>query len=174
MSNLKNFKYCWVWYKHYARGFLNAKKQPLRVNEDIAVFYKSQCTYNPQMRKGKLRQKGNSSKQRGCYGNYKAIKTINDVYYPQTILDFAGCPNPELQHPNQKPIVLLEYLIKTYSNEGETILDNCMGSGSTGVACINTNRNFIGMELDENYFKIAEERIKTTEKEIQENKEKQS
>lgn len=158
-SNLKMFKYCWVWNKHYARGFLNAKKQPLRVHEDIAVFYKKQCTYNPQMIKGKMRSKGNSNKQRGCYGDYKPIKTTNDMYYPKTILDFAGVPNPALLHPTQKPIELLEYLIKTYSNEKDTVLDNCMGSGSVGIACLNTNRNFIGIELDENYFSIAKDRI---------------
>lgn len=159
MSNEKELKYCWVWYKHYCRGFLNAKKQPLKSHEDIAVFYNKQCTYNPQMKKGRLRSKGNSSKQRGCYGNYKPVKTVNDVYYPQTILDFAGCANSELQHPTQKPVPLLEYLIRTYTNEGETVLDNCAGSGSTGVACVNTNRNFIGIELDENYYHIAQDRI---------------
>lgn len=159
MSNPKHFKYMWVWYKHYCRGFLNAKKQPLRTTENICVFYDKQCTYNPQMRKGKLRQKGNSSKQRGCYGKYEPIKTVNDTYYPTDILDFAGVPNNELQHPTQKPTDILEYLIKTYTNECETVLDNCMGSGSTGVACINTGRNFIGIELDENYFQIAKERI---------------
>lgn len=158
-SNLKCFKYVWIWYKHYTRGFLNAKKQPLRTTEQIAVFYKKQCTYNPQMRKGKLRQKGNSSKQRGCYGKYKAINAVNDTYYPTDILDFVGVSNLKTQHPAQKPVPLLEYLIKTYTNEGETVLDNCMGSGSTGVACVNTNRNFIGIELDEHYFQIAKERI---------------
>lgn len=158
-SNLKNFKYMWIWHKHYCRGFLNAKKQPLRTTEQIAVFYKNQCTYNPQMRKGKLREKGNSSKQRGCYGEYKPVKTVNDNYYPTDILDFVGVPNSELKHPTQKPVNLLEYLIKTYTNERKIVLDNCMGSGSTGVACINTNRNFIGIELDKNYFQIAKERI---------------
>lgn len=159
MSNIKNFKYIWIWYKHYCRGFLNAKKQPLKTTEQIAVFYKSQCTYNPQMRKGKLRIKGNSNKQRGCYGKYKPAKTENDIYYPTDILDFAGVPVSKLLHQTQKPVELLEYVIKTYSNEGETVLDNCMGSGSTGVACVNTERNLIGIELDKNYFNIAKERI---------------
>lgn len=162
MSNIKHFKYMWIWYKHYCRGFLNAKKQPLRKTENICVFYKKQCTYNPQMKKGKLRQKGASSKQRGCYGKYNTVKTVNDMYYPTDILDFAGVPNNELQHPTQKPVDLLEYLIKTYTNEGETVLDNCCGSGSTGVSCVNTSRNFIGMELDKKYFEIAKERIKKT------------
>lgn len=161
-SNLKNFKYMWTWYKHYCRGFLNVKKQPLKTTENICVFYKKQCTYNPEMRKGKLRQKGNSAKQRGCYGKYAPVKTVNDRYYPTDVLDFAGVPNNELQHPTQKPVDLLKYLIRTYTNEGETVLDNTMGVGSTGVACVNSNRNFIGIELDEDYFNIAKERIERT------------
>lgn len=158
-SNIKNFKYMWTWYKHYSRGFLNAKKQPLRTTENICVFYKKQCTYNPQMRKGKMRTKGNSAKQRGCYGNYAPTRTFNDTYYPTDILDFIGVANKDLYHPTQKPVELLEYLIKTYTDEGETVLDNCMGSGSTGVACVNTNRQFIGIELDKEYFRIAQDRI---------------
>ena len=158
-SNIKYFKYMWIWYKHYARGFLNAKKQPLRVAENICVFYKKQCKYNPQMSTGKYRKKGMSNSSRGCYGKYEATITTNDQYYPIDILDFAGVPVNQLVHPTQKPVALLEYLIKTYTDEGMTVLDNCMGSGSTGVACVNTNRKFIGMELDENYFSIASNRI---------------
>lgn len=158
-SNLKCFKYVWIWHKHYTRGFLNARKQPLRTTEQIAVFYKKQCTYNPQMRKGELRQKRNGSRQNGCYGKYKSVDNLSDSYYPTDILNFVGVSNLKTQHPTQKPVSLLEYLIKTYANEGETVLDNCMGSGSTGVACINTNRNFIGIELDQHYFQIAKERI---------------
>lgn len=159
ISNKKEFKYIWVWYKHYCRGFLNEKKQPLRTTEHIAVFYHGQCTYNPQMTKGPLRSKGNSAKQRGCYGKYEAIKTVNDIYYPKDILDFAGVPINELKHPTQKPVPLLEYLIRTYTNEGDLVLDSCMGVGSTGVACVNTCRNFIGMEINEEYLKTAKERI---------------
>lgn len=161
MSNLKEFKYAWVWYKHYARGFLNAKKQPMRTTEDIAVFYKKQCTYNPQMVKGKYRHKGNSANQRGCYNSYTPVKTTNDVYYPTTILDFAGVPVPQLLHPTQKPTDLLSYLIRTYSNDSDTILDNCMGVGSTGVAVLEVGggRKFIGIEKDEEYFAIAKERL---------------
>lgn len=158
-SNIKNFKYCWVWDKHYCRGFLNAKKQPLRCHEDIAVFYKKQCVYNPQMTKGKFRIKGHSNKQRGCYGDYNSFYTQNNDYYPKSILDFAGVPVTELLHPTQKPVALLEYLIKTYTNEDDTVLDNCMGSGSTGVAALNTNRNFIGIELDLEYYNLAQQRI---------------
>lgn len=158
-SNDKNFKYIWTWYKHYARNFLNAKKQPLRTTEHICVFYEKQCTYNPHMRIGKLRKKGNSSKQRGCYGNYKVTNAFNNKYYPTDILDFTGVPVNELKHPTQKPVPLLEYLITTYTNEDEIVLDNCMGSGSTGVACANTGRKFIGIELKKEYFDISRERI---------------
>lgn len=158
-SNPKDFKYMWVWNKHYCRGFLNAKKQPLRTTENICVFYRKQCTYHPQMRTGLFRSKGNSAKQRGCYGAYKPMKTANDQYYPTDILDFAGVPVNELIHPTQKPVALLEYLIKTYTNEGETVLDNCMGSGSTCVAAINTGRHYIGFEKDPHYFEVAKRRI---------------
>ena len=163
-SNIKNFKYMWIWYKHYCRGFLNAKKQPLRTTENICVFYKKQCVYNPKMRIGEYQSKGNSCKQTGCYGKYKAIKTVNNKYYPTDILDFVGVSNSELEHPTQKPVELLEYLIKTYTNENETVLDNWMGSGSTGVACVNTSRDFIGIELDKDYFNIAKQRITGNQK----------
>ena len=157
MSNLKNFKYCWVWYKKQCSGFLNAKKQPLRNCEDIAVFYRKQCTYNPIMRKGKPQLK-NTGGYSSNYNDFTYQPHISEMYYPTTMLEiplqrFKG------GHPTQKPVTLLEYLIKTYTNEGETVLDNCMGSGSTGIACINTNRNFIGMELNEKFFKSAKNRI---------------
>lgn len=133
---------------------------PLKCTEDIAVFYRTQCVYNPQMRKGKMRAKGGkSSQQQGVYGNYNPSSSKNDLYYPQTLLDFAGCPQGSTVHPTQKPVELLEYLIKTYTNKGNLVLDNCMGSGSTGVAAKNTNRDFIGIELDENYFEVAKRRL---------------
>lgn len=164
MSNLKYFKYLWVWYKKQCSGFLNAKKQLLRNCEDIAVFYRKQCTYNPIMRKGKpqLKSTGGYSSN---YNDFTYQPHMSENYYPTTLLEI---PLPRFKggHPTQKPVPLLEYLIKTYTNEGETVLDNCMGSGSTGVACLNTNRNFIGIELDENYFKIAEQRIKTAEENL--------
>ena len=157
MSNSKIYKYSWVWSKSQVSGFLNAKKQPLREHEDICVFYKKQCTYKPQMIKGKMQLKntgGNSSN----YNKFKAQPHYSDEYYPKTILEF---PLRRFKggHPTQKPVELAEYLIKTYTNEGETVLDNCMGSGTTGVACKNLNRNFIGMELDKEYFEIAKKRI---------------
>ena len=157
LSNKKNFKYCWVWYKKQCSGFLNAKKQPLRNCEDIAVFYRKQCTYNPIMRKGKpsLKATGVHSSN---YNDFTYKPHISEDYYPTTMLEiplsrFKG------GHPTQKPVPLLEYLIRTYTNEGETVLDNCMGSGSTGVAAKNLNRNFYGIELDEHYFEIARNRI---------------
>ena len=157
MSNSKIYKYSWVWSKSQVSGFLNAKKQPLREHEDICVFYKKQCTYNPQMTKGKMQLK-NTGGSSSNYNKYEAQPHYSDEYYPKTILDF---PLRRFKggHPTQKPVELAEYLIKTYTNEGETVLDNVMGSGTTGVACKNLNRNFIGMELDEGYFKIATDRI---------------
>ena len=157
MSNLKDFKYCWVWYKKQCSGFLNAKKQPLRNCEDIAVFYKNQCTYNPQMRFGKLQIKA-TGKGSDNYSEYTYMPHISNEYYPTTLLEFS-LPRFKDGHPTQKPVELLEYLIYTYTNKNDTVLDNCMGSGSTGVACLNTNRNFIGIELDEKYFNMAKDRI---------------
>lgn len=176
-SNKQMFRYRLVWEKTKAGGFLNANRMPLQAHEDIMVFYKKLPTYNPQMENGKpYVKKSVTNGDGGCYGKFNRVGTANNnsgTRYPRSVIKFSN-DNHNSLHKTQKPVALLEYLIKTYTKEGETVLDNCMGSGSTGVACINTNRNFIGMELDENYFKIAEERIKTTEKEIQENKEKQS
>lgn len=156
-SNLKNFKYKWVWYKKQCSGFLNAKKQPLRNCEDIVVFYRKQCTYNPQMRKGKKQLKNTGGKSSN-YNDFTYMPHYSEIYYPTTMLEF---PLQRFKggHPTQKPVGLLEYLIKTYTNEGDIVLDSCMGSGSTGVAALNTKRNFIGIEKDESYFKIAEKRI---------------
>ena len=157
MSNLEMFKYKWIWNKKQVSGFLNAKKQPLRNCEDICVFYSKQCVYNPQMRKGKMQMK-NTGGASTNYNDFVAMPKMSDEYYPTMLLDF---PLQRFKggHPTQKPVALLEYLIRTYTNEGDTVLDFTMGSGSTGVACVNTNRNFIGIELDERYFKIAQERI---------------
>ena len=164
MSNIKMFKYDFVWNKGNTSGFLNANKMPLRKHEDVIIFSMSKngkFTYNPQMTKGILRKKGRTinSKQRN-YGNYNANISINDTYYPTSILDIGVVNRTNNIHPTQKPIALLEYLIKTYTNENELILDNTMGSGTTGVACQNTNRKFIGIEKETNYFDIAVKRIK--------------
>lgn len=156
-SNIKLLKYEWIWEKEMGTGFLNAKKMPLKNHENILVFYKKPPIYNPQMREGKpytIVQGGESSN----YGDYHRVTTENSgERYPVSIIKFNR--DKEKMHPTQKPVALCEYFIKTYTNEGATVLDNCMGSGTTGVACKNLNRDFIGIELDENYFKIAKERI---------------
>ena len=161
-SNLKLFKYEWIWQKDNGTGFLNAKKMPLKVHENILVFYKKLPLYNPQMRTGFKPYKCKQGRHSTNYGAYEQghITESNGERYPIDIIKFKKDSG---LHPTQKPVELLEYLIKTYTNEGETVLDNCMGSGSTGVACINTNRNFIGYELDEHYFQIAKERLEQHE-----------
>ena len=161
-SNLKNFKYNWIWQKNKTTGFLNAKKQPLNDNETISVFYKKQCTYNPQMTVAEKTYKRGMAKRSksDCYGEEKDFVQIETgLRYPKRIQYFNNNHTREQLHPTQKPVELLEYLIKTYTNEDEVVLDNCMGSGSTGVACINANRRFIGMEIEEKYFEIAKDRI---------------
>lgn len=165
MSNPKMWRYNLIWQKGgRCSGFLNAKKQPLREHEDIVVFYKEQPTYNPQMTKCLPHQRNHSrgkqvkEQTNRCYGKFgKAVDIITNLKYPKSILNFKR-PHPQI-HPTEKPVALLEYLIKTYTNDGDTVLDNCMGSGSTGVAAVNTNRKFIGIELDGNYFNIAKQRI---------------
>ena len=166
-SNKKMWKYNLIWKKgNRPTGFLNAKKQPLRIYEDICIFYKKQPTYNPQFTYGdKVHSRGKAGNslgkqgRNGCYGDFAMTPAVlTNEKYPISIIDIDK-EHPQIYHPTQKPVALLEYLIKTYTNENETVLDNCMGSGSTGVACINTNRNFIGIELDEKYFNIAKERI---------------
>ncbi len=157
-SNMKLFKYCLVWEKDNHDNPLMAKKRFLNITEDICIFYKKQCTYNPQglikINKITKRGRGESLSQK----NSRKTEYLQEyTNYPKNILKFKrDLPNV---HPTQKPVALMEYLIRTYTNENETVLDNCMGSGSTGIACQNTNRNFIGFELDEKYFEIAKERL---------------
>ena len=162
MSNIKHFKYDWYWNKIRGVGHLNAKRQPMKSVETISVFYKKQCCYNPQMRpreKSRTSKNNNSQKVFGNCRNNFVGETLKEKY-PVSLITFSKSDMKKNKfHSSQKPIDLLEYLIRTYTNEGETVLDFTMGSGSTGVACVNTNRNFIGIELDENYFKIAKERI---------------
>ena len=160
-SNLKLFKYEWIWQKDNGTGFLNAKKMPLKIHENILVFYKKLPLYNPQMRTGFKPYKCKQGRHSTNYGAYEQghITESNGERYPIDIIKFK---KDNGLHPTQKPVELLEYLIKTYTNENETVLYNCMGSGSTGVACVNTNRNFIGYELDEKYFEIAGKRINET------------
>lgn len=162
LSNEKWFKYKLVWEKSKATNFLNAKKQPLRKHEDICIFYNKQPIYNPQMREGKPYNKGVRKDQlTGSYGNFNPVEVKSDgLRYPTDVRYFKTAESEgKVYHPTQKPLALLEDLIKTYTNEGDLVLDNCMGSGSTGIACINTNRRFIGIELDKNYFEMTKERL---------------
>lgn len=159
-SNLKWLRYEWIWQKNNATGFLNAKFMPMKIHENILIFYKNKPTYNPQMRFGFKKYLCKSGRASTNYNKVKGAtisESTDGSRYPIDILNFKY--DKEKCHPTQKPVALLEYLIKTYTNENETVLDNCMGSGSTGVACVNTNRNFIGMELDEKYFNIANSRV---------------
>jgi len=156
VSNLSMLKYEWIWAKENGTGHLNALRQPLRNHENILAFYTDQCTYNPQMREGKpyTQKSGRGSTN---YGAQVSVLTENSgERYPLTIIPFTRDKNK--LHPTQKPTELLEYLIKTYTNENDVVLDPTMGSGTTAVACINTNRRCIGIELDETYFQIAVDR----------------
>lgn len=157
-SNKKLFKYEWIWQKDNGTGFLNAKKMPLKIHENIEVFYKNTPTYNPQMRKGYTPYTQKSGRGSSNYGKQiSVITTNNGERYPIDVIEFKR--DKEKIHPTQKPVELLKYLIKTYTKENEIVLDNCMGSGSTGIACRETNRNFIGIEIDEGYYNVAKERI---------------
>ena len=174
LSNRGAFRYDLVWDKQLTSDFLNADKKPMRVHEQIAIFYNGTPTYNPQMTRGKpLHGKGMKYKQgikNSAYGNFK-VQAQSQTYnadgtvdkYPTTLISVPK-PHPSVAvHTTQKPVELLEWLIRTYTNEGDLVLDNCMGSGSTGVAALNTNRNFIGIESDSDYYKIASDRIKDSE-----------
>lgn len=172
VSNIKNYKYNWTWIKHGITGHLSAKKMPTKRIEDCMVFYKSPPTYNPQnvVKFSKPKEFTKSTKVRNAgknvtYATATSSSPMSNIKdYTQ---DFTGYPSNVLRfkseadtvHPTQKPVKMLEYLIKTYTNEGEVVLDFTMGSGSTGVACVNTDRSFIGIELDKEFFKISQDRI---------------
>ena len=160
-SNLKLFRYDWIWQKTLASNFQQCRKQPLKLHEIASVFYKSQPTYNPQMEVGKpYTDKARKNIVR-VHGEKEFVKRPiqnSGTRYPSSVQRFSNGNNGNV-HPTQKPVPLLEYLIKTYTNPGETVLDNCMGSGSTGVARVNTGRDFIGIELDPGYFRTAQKRI---------------
>lgn len=163
MSNRKMYRYDWIWQKSKYSNFLCLKKQPAKNFENICVFYKKQPIYNPQMLFGKpyidKRTKNRTVGRQQKYGTKTCDVIINNgTRYPNCTISFANGNNKTL-HPTQKPVALCEYLIKTYTNEGDTVLDNCMGSGTTGVACKNLGRGFIGIEIDPTYYKIAENRI---------------
>ena len=174
MSNFQNWKYDWIWHKNQPSGQFNASKMPMKAYETISVFYKEQPTYNPQMvqRTEKELKRLSHKSVEGVstdtiYGdiNRKSLNRYENITkYPTNVINDIKCvfnrSGEKVKHPTQKPILLMEYLINTYTNEKETVLDFTMGSGSTGVACVNTNRKFIGIEMDSKYFEIAEQRIK--------------
>ena len=167
MSNLKLFKYSLVWNKKIVTGFLNSKRQPLRQHEDILVFYSKQPTYNPQMHQNKLKRNFEGAEIKPSTENYgkqkNYISTVkDDISYPRSIIEQTGVVNNSSQkvaHPTQKPIALFEYLIKTYTNENDLILDNTAGSGTTAIACLNTNRQFIVIEKEQKYYDIILKRV---------------
>jgi len=167
MSNIKNYKYDWIWKKNKPTGMLNAKKQPMRNTENISVFYKKQPTYNfiKEEREHKKPTKtakcySKNNQQNGKHNDTERVK-LPLKRYPTTIKSFDVIGDrKKMKHPTQKPVALMEYLVKTYTNENETVLDFTMGSGSTMIACQNTNRNGIGIEQDDKYFEIAKQRIK--------------
>ena len=177
MSNIKNHRYNLIWDKVLKSGFLNYNRMPLRQHEDICVFYKKLPTYNPQKFEGEKESHSSGTKSmeeyRNCnYGKFENVdnsKKHGKMKFPISILKFEK-PHPSIAvHPTQKPVDLLEWLIKTYTNENEIVLDNTMGSGSTGVACMNTNRRFIGIEQNEEYLDIACQRIKQAQIDLEKN-----
>lgn len=175
-SNIKNFRYEIIWDKVNSSSGILAKKRPLKSHENILVFYKNQPNYYPQMTEGKQWHRAGKKEKKmpNVYGEEKtAIRKSNsdttNLKYPKSIWTFSNADNTKRIHPTQKPVALLEYLIKTYTLEGETVLDFTMGSGSTGEACLRTNRNFIGIEIEEKYFNIAKERLEKVKEELEEN-----
>lgn len=166
-SNRSWWRYNIVWDKVLKTGFLNAKRMPLREHEEICVFYKKQPTYNPQFTEGRPQHGKGTSYLRKCvvnnnYGKYAAVEDDrkgNTKKYPTSILTFSKPHASIAKHPTEKPVELLRYLIRTYTNEGDTVLDNCMGAGSTGIAALREGRKFIGIEKNDGYFKIARDRI---------------
>ena len=160
-SNINNFKYDWIWEKSKATNYLNAKKQPLRAHEYIMVFYDKPCKYHPQMVEGKPYDKGKALRETNVYGSQKAVLVKDElgIRYPRSVQYFTTAESEGKLHPTQKPLKLLEYLVKTYTDVDDTILDFTMGSGTTGLACKNLDRNFIGIEIDEHFYNIAKNRL---------------
>ena len=167
-SNLKKFKHQWVWVKNLKTGNLNARRMPMGGHEDVVVFCKKSPTYNPQKRQRTTEVKAGNKRnsKTSVYGKQRELYVYNpsDLINPDTVITGIKCVHSSegRVHPSQKPVALMEYLIKTYTDEGETVLDFTMGSGTTGVAAVNTGRRFIGIELDLDYFNIAIERIKSS------------
>jgi len=166
MSNVEMFKYDLVWNKNLATGFLNANRMPLRSHEEILIFYKKQPIYNPQKIKGKKNHSRgkNKCKTNNLYGYHKiAEDNFTELKHPKSVLEIQKEHPSKTIHPTQKPVALFEYLIKTYTNENDLVLDNCAGSGTTGIACINTKRNYILIEKEKEYYDIIIKRIKEVE-----------
>ena len=176
MSNEKLWRYNLVWDKCRVTGFLNANRMPMRCHEDIAVFYKSLPTYNPQMEDLNGREPshpqgyGIHKTTNRCYGNVHRIETYEpkdkNKKFPQSIVKIPKEHDNEQWHPTQKPVALLRYLVRTYTNEGDTVLDNCMGSGTTAIACIKEKRHFIGFELNKEYYDKACQRIDAVKRQL--------
>ena len=164
LSNEKYHKYNLIWNKVLISGFLNANRMPLRTHEDIMVFYREQPVYNPQKTVGtkshsKGRMQTETNNNYGIYGKVDNAEINGEMKHPVSIVTFQKPHPSKAVHPTEKPVELMEWLIRTYTNEGYTVLDNCIGSGTTAIACINTGRNYIGIEKEEKYCRIAEERI---------------
>ena len=168
-SNINLFKYELIWDKVKPSSGLHAKQQPLRQHENILIFGKNKIEYNPQMEKTELRiDKPRVANNGEAFGGKNVLRQHNNkgLKYPRSILKVSNANQRGKVHPTQKPVALFEYLVKTYTSGGETVLDNCMGSGTTAIACLNTNRNFIGFELDKEYFDIASKRIEEHEQQL--------
>jgi len=158
MSNMKRYRHKWVWNKNNSAGFVNAKRQPFQITEDVLVFGVKGVKYYPIMEeRGKPRKKGGYSSSTNYF--IKPDVSTNNLYYPKNVLIFPNAGHANRLHPTQKPLALCEYLIRTYTREGELVLDNTCGSGTTCLAAKNTNRNFIGIEMDDRYFEIATNRL---------------
>lgn len=164
VSNLKLLKYEWIWEKTTATGHLNAKKMPMKAHENVLVFYKKPPTYNPQMTTGHTRKVSTASHGRDSlksenYGSYDRADYDSTERYPRSVQVFPKDVQKSALHPTQKPVALMEYLIQTYTNHGELVLDNAFGSGTTGIAAMNLGREFVGIEKDEAYYQTAIERL---------------
>jgi site-specific DNA-methyltransferase (adenine-specific) len=170
LSNEFNYRYDWIWEKSKATNFLFAKQMPLIAHEDIMIFYKKLPTYNPQKTKGKPYNKGfekrNEIEAVGKIGNGNLLINESGERNPRSVIYFRTAESEGKLHPTQKPVELMEYLIKTYTNEGDMVLDNTMGSGTTGLGCVKTNRQFIGIEKEKKYFDIAVKRIQDYKNEL--------
>lgn len=161
-SNIDMLRYEWIWEKTHPTGHLNAKRAPMKAHENVLVFYKSLPTYNPIMTQGHVRKSAVKRKdETPVYGRqeFEPLAYDSTERYPRSVQRIASDKQRCNLHPAQKPLALMEYLVRTYTNHGDTVMDNCMGSGTTGVACVNAGRKFIGIELDTKYFEVAKARI---------------